>query len=264
MVNQEGGDKTMEENQEALNVEGEENIQELSPEPEQTAEETVEVESTEETEPVETEEEPRKGAQARIRELNHRAKLAEEKALSLENKIAELTNPVGFQGIPTPQYNPQEPIVQDGEEITVAELNRRIAERDQRLLGQATANAELITRQNEAVTRINRESSEAVRKYPELDPDSESFDPELSESISEATQAYVGKNPYSASVTKFVDKLMKPYKGAIDREVGKASEQIAKQTSRAALRPTSIRKTEKSASEKSIAELERDLGVVQS
>jgi len=101
-----------------------------------------------------------------------------------------------------------------------------------------------------------------VRTYSQLDPDSDNFDQELSDVITEATEAYVKANPYTASVKKFVAKLMKPYKGAVEKEVGQASEQIAKQASQAALRPTSVRKPEKSAAEKSIAELEDELGLV--
>lgn len=161
-------------------------------------------------------------------------------------------------------FNPQEPIVADGEEIDVAELNRRIATRDQRILQQASANANLMQKQSEAINRINSEASEMIRAYPELDPDHESFNKELSDTIAEAVEAHVRANPYTASVKQFTARLMKPYQGAVTKEVGKATENIARQVSQAALRPTSVRNTEKTASEKSIAELEQELGIVQS
>lgn len=256
----------MDENQEdlALNEQGEENSTTESPTEEQTPGDIEESEPTGEEEPIETAEEPKKGAQTRIRELNQKAKLAEERARSLEERLAEITNPVGFQGRQTSQFNPQEPIVQDGEEITVAELNRRIAAREQNLLSQADARAELRQKQSEAVNRINNEASEVVRNYPELDPESEDFNKELSDSITEATEAYIRQNPYSASVKQFVAKLMKPYKGAVTKEAGQVRETIAKQASQTALRPTSVKQTEKTAKDKSIAELEQELGVVHS
>lgn len=239
-------------------IEGEQNSPEESQPTEQIPEDTGE----EASEHVETEGE-KKGYQSRVKELNRAKKLAEERAQSLEEKLAELTNPAIGNAPQVPQFNPQEPIVEDGEEISVAELNRRIAERDQRLLQQANANSELRSKQEQAINRINSEASKAVSKYKQLDPDSDQFDQELSDTITEATEAYVKSAPYSASVEKFVDKLMKPYTRAVEKEVGQATANIAKQVTEAALRPNSIRKGEKTASEKSIAELEAELGVVQ-
>jgi hypothetical protein len=121
---------------------------------------------------------------------------------------------------------------------------------------------EIKAKQSEAINRIKSESQEVIRDFPELDPDSESFNKDLSESISEATEAYVRQSPYSASVKGFVTKLMKPYRGAISKGVGEERETLARQVSTSALKPTSVKRTEKSADEKSIAELEQELGVV--
>ena len=204
---------------------------------------------------TETESESSKGAAARIRELNSKAKAAEERAQSLEERLAELTGSVEPQGY-TPQFNPQESIVAPGEEIDAREFETRV-------LARANAQAEIRIKQSESINRINNEANEVLRKYPELDPQSDSFNRELSDAVTEATEAYVRANPYTASVKKFAEKLMKPYQGAVAKEVGQASENIAKQVSQAAIRPTSVRKTEKSADEKSVEELERDLGIVQ-
>ena len=103
-----------------------------------------------------------------------------------------------------------------------------------------------------------------MRLYPELDPESDSFDKELSESVTEATLAYVKSEPYTASPKKFVDKMMKPYRRAVTKEVGKASENIARQVSQAAQRPTSVSTGgKKSDNELSIKELEDKYGIVQ-
>lgn len=218
-------------------------------------EEVTPVESTEETTEVnETGDESKRSAKNRIRELDSRAKRAEERAKSLEDRLAELTGRVD-QPEYTPAYNPQQPIVAPGEEIDAQEFEQRVVQRTR-------AEIDLKLKQQEAINRINSESGATIRKYPELDPDSESFNKDLSDSIVEAAEAYVKANPYSASVSKFVDKLMKPYKRAIDKEVGQANENIAKQVSQAALRPTpSVKSGEKANSEKSIADLEKELGV---
>lgn len=229
--------------------------------PEEVVTEEAEVATEVEPEVTETEgEQPKKGSEARIRELNAKAKAAEQRAQSLEEKLAEITKPVGFQEQQVPQFNPQEPIVAPGEEIDAVELERRLQAREQRILAQADARSELRQKQSEAINRINSEASEVIHKYPQLNPESEQFDPELSDVITEAVEAYVKASPYTASVKQFTARLMKPYQGAVSREVGKATENIAKQVSQAAHRPTSIRKEEKTASEKSIAELEAELG----
>jgi len=251
----------------ALNAEVEtENNLDTTPVPEQEqVEDGVQSEEISNDETTETTgEAPKKGFQARVQELNQKARTAEERANTLEAKLAELTRPVGLPEQTVPNFNPQEPIIAPGEEIDGEELNRRIAERDQRLLQQADSRSELRNRQNEAINRINSESSEVVGKYPELNPDSESFNKDLSDIVTEATEAYVKASPYTASVKTFVSKLMKASQGAVAREVGQATENIAKQVSQAALRPTSIRKPEKAAAEKSIAELEAELGIVNS
>lgn len=156
-----------------------------------------------------------------------------------------------------------EPFVQPGEEIDVTELNRRLLDREQKLIQRTDALFNLRTKQTEAINRINTEATESIKAFPELDPDSESFNKELSETVTEAVEALVKSDPYGASVKKFVSKLMKPYQKAVTNEVGKATETIAKQVSQAALRPTSVRQPEKTAREKTIAELEEELGVVQ-
>lgn len=240
----------------ALNEEvEEENNQDSTPEPKEEATEEAEEAKAESTEEVEEESEEtggKKGYSKRVQELANKAKKAEEKAKSLEERLSELTGQDSPAEIP--QYKPK---FEPGSEVTLDDLQKEVA-------NLADSRVSLKIRQYEAINRINNESAEAVRKYPELDPDSDEFNPELSEAVTEATENYVKSNPYSASVKDFVTKLMKPYKGAVTKEVGKATEQIAKDVSKAALKPTSIRKGEKSADEKSIEELEKELGVVQS
>ena len=231
-----------------------------------------EVESAEETkeEVTETEKEnTNKGYSNRVRELNTKANEAEEKAKSLEEKLTELTeqgssrSQTSNRGIGDFTPSPQEPIFKPGEEIDPAEFERRMAVRDQRILQQATAGSELRSRQNEARSRIKTEAGEAIRRHPELNPDDDNYNQELSDTVTEAVWAMVKSNPYSASVNKMVDKLMKPYKGAVTKAVGKQTKEMAKQASQGAIKPTSVRKEDKSAEDKSLKELEKDLGILQ-
>lgn len=226
----------------------------------------VSTESTEagqtEVADTETEESRKKGASQRIRELNSRAKEAEAKAQSLAEKLQMLTGqPVdnGTQSISTTD----EPIIRPGEEIDGTQLDERLRAREAKIMQRADALVSLRNKQSDAVNRINSEADQAVRKFPELDPESSSFNKDLSETVTEAVEAYVKADPYNASPLKFVAKMMKPYQAAVAKEVGQATENIAKQVSESALRPTSIRKAEKSTGEKSIAELESELGIIQ-
>ena len=251
----------------ALNESGDETATDTTPVAEEQATEEVaepEVEVTAETEgeSTETVESPKKGYSARVRELNAKAKAAEEKAKSLEERIAELTGSVEPQR-EIPAYNPQEPLIAPGEEIDATELNKRQSERETKILQQADSMAQLRARQSEAIVRIHNETSEVMRAYPELDPESDTFDRDLSDAVTEAVENGVKANPYTVSVKGVVAKLMKPYKGAVTKEVGKATENIARQVSESALKPTSIRKDEKALEEKSIEELEAELGTVQ-
>ena len=229
-----------EENKQVESVE-----EQVTPVPEAPIEEAAEAEPQEQPE----EQEEQKGADQRIRELNHRAKVAEEQARSLQERVAELT-----QASSTEQYTPN---VQPGEEITPERYTQDVTKT-------ADSIVNLRMKQYEAETRIKSETDQVTKDYPQLRKGSSDFDPELSDTITEAVEAHIRVNPYSASVKKFVDKLMKPYKQAVDKEVGQATEKIAKQVSETALRPTSVRKQEKTANEKSIAELEAELGVVNS
>lgn len=205
----------------------------------------------EETTP-ETEDAPKKGAQSRIRELNAKAKSAEIKAQSLEAKLAELTGQVGQ--VPEAPYSPQ---IKEGEEVSQEQYKQDVQR-------SAMSAAQLLIAQNNAVTRINTEASQVLQQYPQLDPDSDQFDEELSDSVTEAVEAVVKANPYTASPKKIVEKWMKPYARAVTKEVGKETANLAKQVAESATRPTSVStKGGKSADEKTVEELEAELGVYQ-
>ena len=248
----------------AQNVDaGEDTSVSITPIEEPKATEEVEepkVEVTAETagETIETVESPKKGAEARIRELNARAKKAEaetevekEKAASLAKRIEELTGSVEPQ-MEYPSFTPQ---VEPGEEITPEQYEIDI-------MRKADALVQLRWKQKESLDRINLGAQSAIKTYPQLDPESESFDRELSDSVTEAVEGYISKNIYNADVKKFVYKLMKPYNRAVTKEVGKVSETIAKQASETALRPTSVKSIDEDDSNLSISELEKKYGVV--
>ena len=206
-----------------------------------TTEETPEASETPEEE-TETGESTNKGANQRIRELVKTNK-------SLAQRLEELT------GSNEPMGQPYTPSVEPGSEISPEQYKQDV-------MRTADSVVTLKLKQQEAIGRIKSESSEAVRKYPELDPESEHFNKELADDIFDSMDALIHKNPYSAEVLKSVDNKMKLYRRAVDTEVGKVSENLAKQVSQSALKPTSVRSEVKSDNEKTIAELEAELGTV--
>jgi hypothetical protein len=238
----------------ALNVD-EEVVADTTPVSEATEEvEEEAVESAEDTEESETETgeevQSKKGFSNRVRELNNRAKQAEEQVKSLSQRISELT-------ANSAESEPYTPNIQPGAEITQEQYQGDIARA-------ADSIVNLRLKQQQAVSQIQSDTQDVVRTHPELDPESDSYDEDLSLAVTEAVEARVRSNPYGANVKGFVDNLMKPYKRSVAKSVGKAGENLAKQVSQAAVKPTSVRSNQKTIEEKSIDELEKELGVYQS
>lgn len=212
--------------------------------------ESVATESTEDVvaEAPTEERTERKTANSRIRELvaekNEAEKAAEEaraQAASLADQVRRYTAPQA------PTYTPPSYEQSEGGEVTVDEVLRK-----------ADALTQIRLAQQENLHRVNNEANEAIREYPELDPKSDSFDPELSESISRATLAQITANPTS-SVKEFVSSLMKPYRRSLDKQAAGQKETITKQVSEQAMRPTQVQEQEKPFSELSIEEMEKKL-----
>jgi len=216
-------------------------------------EETVQPEKTEQSteEPI-TEGEPKKvsGATKRIQGLVADKKKLEADNKSLAEQLRELTS--GYQ--PQVESTPQSQIQPD-KEVSVEDYRTDVVKT-------ADALVQIRMNQQKIVDNINKEATEAIKFYPELDPDNkETFDRELSNTVAEATLAYVRSNP-TASVKKFVDKLMKPYKKSLEQRVGDDTEKVAKQVTEAALRPTNVKVKEKAFDELTLKEMEDKLGVV--
>lgn len=209
--------------------------------PEQVESEQVETPSAEEA-PTEVpqETESRKTASSRIKELVTEKKEAEAKAESLAEQLRKVT---------APQVPLQLPEVQSDDQGQVSV---------QDVLRQADALTQIRLAQQDNLHRIDKEAIEASKEHPELDPDSDSFDKDLSESISQATLAFVQANP-TGSVKGFVGSLMKPYRRSVEKQAQGQADTITKQVSEQAMRPTQVQEQEKPFSELSIEEMEAKL-----
>lgn len=194
----------------------------------------------------------KKGAEYRIRELNEKAKAAEAKADSLAKQIEQLTTNSQPQQS-WDQLNQPLPTDESGQ-VDAAEFEKRI-------LAKAQAIAELQTARTQHIERVNREAAKVMEEYSVLNPDSDSYDPELSDSVAKASLAFVRQNP-TDSLKKFVDGLMKPYTRSISKQVGGMQEIITKQAAETALRPSSAPKSEKRFEDLSLKEMEERLGKV--
>jgi hypothetical protein len=196
-----------------------------------------------------TEEVPKKSAEGRIRELASKVKEEKEKSESLAEKLKALTSQV--DSAPQAQYTPQ---VEAGQEVSTDQYKTDV-------LRTADSLVNLRLQQERVVNRINQEAQELMAEHPELNPDSDGFNKELSDSVTEAAIAYAKSNP-TQSMKTFVNKLIAPYKRAVTKEVAEQSETLAKQASEGALRPTNIKQTDKQFKDLSIEEMEKKLGIV--
>ena len=258
------------ENNEALNQPAEEAVSETdtpSVEP-KASEEVSETSPVEETEPelIKTENpdtQPKKGAEKRIRELNRKAKDAEAKATSLEDKLKEVTAGQTYGPPPQLPNSRPEPLFKPGEEsLSAEELNQRLAQRDQQILRQAASMSYLQQQQSQNHQKIQQEAVEVVNLYPQLNPNNkERFDSDLSDSITEATESFIKSNP-TGSVKAFVKKMMKPYEKAVNKAVSSQTKTIVKQAAETATRPNQVAKSEKNFGELSLKEMEEQLGIV--
>lgn len=181
------------------------------------------------------------GASKRIQGLVRDKKQLQEKVEDLSTKLETFT-----QGLNN--YEPNIPNYGEGErDLTLDDLR---------------ALTRMEIEKEKAINRINNEAKEAVSKYPQLDPKSDSFDPDLNDSVTTAVYHAVRGNP-TTSVTSLVDKLMKPFTKSVESAVASEKKELAKQAAESAMRPSShVDKTEKSVEDMSIEEIKEKYGVV--
>lgn len=237
----------------AINARAEENsatdTPTVEPKAPEVMEETVQPEHTvKATETEETEGEKKvSGAEKRIHKLVDERDSARQEAQSLSAKLAELTAGASAQPGNMPQNQPSSGESQGGErELTIDDL-RTIAR--------------LEVEKERTIGRINSEAKEAQAKHPELDPSSDLFDADINEAVTSAVELEIRANP-TKSVKDLTEKYMKPYRKAAERAVGAEKQILAKQVSDEALRPSNVKPVNKSFAEKSLEEMESELGMV--
>lgn len=187
------------------------------------------------------------GAEKRIHKLVDERDQYKQEAQSLSQKLAELTAGAQAPAGISPQYQPAQGESSGGErELTVDDL-RTIAR--------------LEVEKERTIGRINSEAKEAQSKHPELDPSSDLFDPDINEAVTTAVELEIRANP-TKSVKELTERYMRPYRKAAEKAVGEQQKTIAKQASEAALRPSNVKPTVKTLDDKSIEELEAELGFI--
>lgn len=184
------------------------------------------------------------GAEKRIHKLVDERDREKERADSLAQRLADLTS----GGTVSPEV--QQPTFsesQGGErELTIDDL-RTIAR--------------IEVEKERTINRINREADQVIRDNPILDPDSDTFDPDVSEAVTSAVFLEIQADP-SKSVKDLTKKYMKPYAKAAENAVSKEKATIAQQANETALRPNSVKPTDQKFHEKTIQEMEAELGLV--
>lgn len=191
-----------------------------------------------------------KPVEKRIHKLvDERDRIKEEKE-SLARQVEELTAQLSSQ----PQgVIPQSPTIEPGAEVTQEQYKADVVRTAQSI-------AQLEVQKERIIDRINKEAQESISDHPELNPKSEVFDKELSDTITESVRAQIQVNP-TASVKKLVNNLMKPYRKAVEKQVAENTTIVAKQVAETALRPSQVKAVEKPFAELSEKEMEEKLGV---
>jgi hypothetical protein len=242
----------MDDQQEALNQGGEETAPIATP----AVEEQTGVEPTEsQAEPTgeaeaQVEETSKKGANARIRELSAEKKQIATERDTLAQKVEQLE--AISRGLDDNQFNA--PTIQPGQEITPEQYEATVQQK-------ARAAAFLEIKRHETINNLKQGLKEGILENPELQPGSDVFDPELSDSISEDEENFIKVNPLG-DVKKFISKKMKPFRKAQELSAGEASREVAKQSSERATRPTAHQGGEKPFESLSLEEMEQQLGKV--
>lgn len=221
-----------------------------SPAVEPAAPETPPAEE-EKTESEVTESKEVKPVEKRIHKLVDERDREKAKAESLAKQVEELTAQISGQ--PQGVY-PQQPIVEPGAEVTPEQYKEDIVR-------QAQAITQLEIQKERMINRVNQEAIESMRNHPELDPDSDVFDKELSDMVVESVKSQILSNP-NASPKKLINKIMQPYRKAIEQKVAATTETITKQVSESAARPTQVKVVEKPFDQLSEREMEEKLGSV--
>ena len=209
--------------------------------------EAVKSEKTEKsTEEVATKDEKLTGAEKRIHQLVDERNQAKAEAEDLSAKLLEFTSAPADTGY-NPTNQPTKGESQGGEqELTIDDLR---------------AVARLEVEKEKTISRINSEALEAQKLHPELDKTNELFDPEVNEAVTTAVWLEIRNNP-SLSVKKLTDKYMRPYRKAAEKAVGQEKANLTKQVNDEALRPSNVKVAEKPFADKSLAEMEAQLGIV--
>jgi len=193
-----------------------------------------------------------KPVEKRIHKLVDERNREREEKESLARQVEELTTRLSSQ---PQEVTPNYPEVTPGAEISADQYKQDVVRTAQSI-------AQIEVAKERLVNQINKEALESMTDHPELDPKSEVFDKELSDTITESVRAQIQANP-SASVKRLVNNLMKPYRRAVDKQVAENTASVSKQVAESALRPaTSVRAPEKPFEELSIKEMEQKLGVV--
>lgn len=195
----------------------------------------------------------KKSAQSRIQQLNADLKKERERNRSLEETVHGVhrdneENPFSPENNPLPEVS--EPNANG--EITREQYVQDVQKNAQRAVQM------VLLKQNQA-----QEARKAMELYPQLDPNSDDFDEDISDAVTKSVDAQSRLNP-RISVLATVESLMKPYKKVADNAVSGHQRDIAHQVATAGIRPTqnATPPKVKTPEEMTEAELEAKLGKV--
>lgn len=235
-------------------------VEEQTPtEPQEESEETSA--STEQTEEESTgeEEQPvtnKRSAEGRIKQLvGERDSLKKQLESYTENSRYVSANDFSQEQQDMLDVNP-------GEELTVEEYKKRLQQAEERGASRAQSLVQLEMARQRRLDQIDRDIHKVEDDFPQLNPDSDDYDPDLSKAVTKALKQMVN-NDINTDVYKEVEGFMKPYQRARKSISAEEKKEAAKQIAESASRPSSP-SVPKSGQEgkKTWKDIEKEVGIV--
>lgn len=188
-----------------------------------------------------------------------RSPRVERRFQKMSQKMRELADTQPSYQQPVNQFVPQ---VEPGSEITPEQYQKDVMSAAQTITQLEINKLRAEQAQKEYVENFDRDVAYTESKYSELNADSPNYDSKLSEKVANMYEKLSAKNP-NIRLRDIVDDVMEVAERKSTRATAQTNSQIKRQADESALKTTTTAKpAAKTAEEKSLAELEQELGYV--
>lgn len=195
---------------------------------------------------------------------------AKKESPRLQKRVRDLSQKLREARTPqTPQFDPNNPPTAEipAGDYTPEQLSQMVNQKADVLSELKTQSQIQALRsemeQERLLNNLARSVGSLEQAYPELNPDSDDFNPELTDAVGETIDEVFRANPY-VDVETVASKMISASRAAGTSKAKQVGEKVAEQASNAAVRSTTSSKVEdKKFEDLSVEEMEEKLGKVQ-